>query len=301
MRLRQAQNSINLVLAATVLAAAGLLLASCDSSKQQQQPPKRGSSDNNNDADAGDNTPGLDSSADGANVFSLWCERAAEIAPVKRELKRLHAAFCAGSKPTSLLTSQLAKIAYTGNGDPRFKLLDEFQHSKSEKTTTGYIGVGIKLPISIEEHFGKVGPRGGDKDALKDLAEAQGAKGDPTILKRYNKDGKYHVRGWKIHNKNTKDLVITKIITETESRSDQFMLEESKAYAYTEITLKSIQGIKEFSMLTAGVEIDGQSYLLTQAYIIADNKGIPSVAEDEIKKTAKGIITAMYEAATEAQ
>ena len=116
----------------------------------------------------------------------------------------------------------------------------------------------------------------------------------------FKEDGKYHVRGWRVHSINTQNAGGIDIDTETVARTDQFALKDGSLYAYTQVTEEGISTVKAFNMLTAGIQVDGTGYLLTIAFLTVDNRGLDAVAESKIKDTANALVSAMYKAAEEA-
>jgi hypothetical protein len=230
-----------------------------------------------------------------------FCGLAAETDPGQGDLADLLKDFCDGDSPTELLTRTLVETAYAGSGKPQ---MTEIQAATSEgKTTSVRLGIGIKIPITIKRHFDQVGPRGGDVEKLKQLAEANGAKAEVEVKKKYAKDGPHQVRGWLTYSKATTSVGPIELVTEQETRADQFLLKDAKLYLYTQHVEKAIQTVKVFDMLTAGVQggKDGKdAYLLTVVDVKIDNRGAPETALAEIRKVASATIKYMYKAAADA-
>jgi hypothetical protein len=270
-------------------------IAACDGG-QQQQPAPQGSESGEDDDEGGDDDP-IDLTSDDGAVFDLWCKKAGETEITGKQMEKYFQKFCENGEARSLLNKSLLSIAYSGSGDPELKKLAKYEHDDDAQTTTAYFAVAMKLPISIKTHFNKVGPKGGDKSSLIDLAEEQGASAEVDILKTYKNDGKYHVRGWKVKSRNEKKVSGISIVTDTVARSDQFELSDGKAYMYTQYLEEGIEGVENFDMLTAGVQVGNNGVLITQVYVTADNKGQTALAESQIKNTAEDTIKAMYEAA----
>jgi hypothetical protein len=232
-----------------------------------------------------------------ADVFNDWCEKAEEVATVGSKLKSLYEQMCDNGTATTLMKSTMISKAFTGSGSPKLTNIEPIAGDKTH--STAFFAVGIKLPIDIQKHFEKVGPKAGDEAAQIKLAEANGATAEFEVKDEYKKDGKYHVRGWKVRAKNTKKIAIVSIVTESISRSDQYELNEGNSYMYTQYIVEGIEGVKDFSLLTAGVKTSKGSYLLTTAKIKVGNKGLPELAEGQITTTAKDLIKAMYKAAAD--
>jgi hypothetical protein len=272
-----------------------------------------GNDDDDDDGDPSDDGEGDEGSgeegdgepsADDGKVFALFCERAAETKAAKDKLGDYLEKFCSGGKATDVLSSKLIKDSYAGSGDPKLKKMGEWVDDPDDKTTEGFFGVGIKLPISIEDHFNKVGPKAGDEANIKKLAETGGSVVEiAKIVEEHKEDGKYHVRGWTIEQKLTKELeqIKLKATAHTIGRSDQHELEKGSAYLYTQYLTESKQTIKSFDMLTAGIKVGSDSYLLTVARVKLENKGFPPVAKDTIKETASELVKTMYKEAEAAQ
>jgi hypothetical protein len=294
----------NLVHAATLLAL-GLATARCgDDAKQsggKKTKPATDAGDTTGDGDGGDGSNAPKDTTGGTpeatSALDLWCERAAEIDPVKGALASMYGDLCADGKATKLLKATLVESAYDGTNSVHIEKLAAYASDLKAKTTKGYLGVGIKLPGTAKQHFDEVGPKGGDVPSLLKLATAQGAQGEAEVLDTYDADGKYQVRGWKIHSRNTKNLIVIQVVTDTVSRTDQFQLEDGKAYAFTQQTLEAREGIKGFDQLTASVQIGDAAYLLTLARMEVGNFGLPAAAESEIEKTAQAMAKTMYDAA----
>lgn len=282
--------------------ALGLAVAACANNAKQGGGSKKGgggtaTDDGEGEGDGTGDAVKLSGDAD----FDGWCEKAGETGVAKDELQDLYGDFCKDGKASSTFKSTLLTVVYNGSGEPKLKSLEKMTSDKSTKTTTYKFGVAIKLPISIQTHFDKVGPRAGDEESQKELAEANGATAEIEVKKEYKNDGEHHVRGWLIYSKNVKKAGAIKITTETEGRSDQFELEESKLYMYTQNTLKGIQTVKKFDMMTAGIQDGNDAYLLTIVDVAVNNKGFASEAEKQLKKTATDTIKAMYKAAADAE
>lgn len=277
--------------------AAGLI--ACDNGAQQKQkgsPAKSADSDGSDaDGDGNDDTVSTVTGGD----FDGWCEKAAEIETVEKKLGPLLEQMCEGGSATALMKGTMISKAYAGSGTPKLTSIEPIQGDKTY--STAFFAIGIKLPIDIKTHFDKVGPKAGDKASQEKLAEANGATAEFDVQEEFKKDGKYHVRGWKIRSKVTKKISIIKIVTESISRSDQFELSDGESYIYTQYIIDGIEGVKDFSLLTAGIKTDGGSYLLTIAKIKVNNKGQPELAEGQITDTAKDLIKAMHKAAADAK
>ncbi len=234
-----------------------------------------------------------------SDVLDEWCVKADEVAAVGSKLSDLFEKMCDNGKATTLMKSTMISKAFTGSGSPKLTNIEPISGDKTY--STAFFAVGIKIPIDIQKHFDKVGPKAGDEAAQIKLAEAQGATAEFEVKDEYKKDGKYHVRGWKVRSKNTKKIAIVSIVTESISRSDQFLFEEGSSYMYTQYIIDGIEGVKDFSLLTAGIKTSKGSYLLTLAKIKVGNKGVPELAEGQITTTAKDLIKQMHKAAADAK
>lgn len=236
-------------------------------------------------------------SVNGANAaFTIWCQNARETEVVQKRMGKYYKKFCSNGKPTSLFAKSLPAVAYSGTGTATPKKLAKTE--MDGKYVIVSLGTAIKLPISIKDHFEKVGPKGGDAKAQERLGERQNAEVDVKITDSFDNDGKHHVRGWTVYTKTKQSESGINIVTETEARADQFNLKEGQAYMYTSYVTKAVKGIKESDLFTAAVQVGDSAYLITQAYIVADSKGAPqSLAEQMVLKTAKGLMESMYESA----
>jgi hypothetical protein len=280
----------------------GLMLG-CDNGTQQKEKTAPNSTvdgeakgekeEAGTEGDEGDDTP------ISSDVLNEWCVKANEVAAVGSKLGPLFDKMCDDGKATTLMKSTMISKAFSGSGSPKLTNIEPIAGDKTH--STAFFAVGIKLPIDIKKHFDKVGPKGGDEAAQKKLAEQNGATAEFEVKDEYEKDGKHHVRGWKFRAKNTKKIAIISLVTESISRSDQFEFEEGNSYMYTQYIIEGIEGVKDFSLLTAGVKTSKGSYLLTTAKIKVGNKGLPELAEGQITTTAKDLIKAMYKAAADAK
>jgi len=239
--------------------------------------------------------------ANAKGAYLTFCKLAAETPVVQDQLGDYFEKFCSNGKPTELFATSLVKGAFDGEGTPGIKKMEDWVEDKAAKTTSGFFGNAIVLPITAKQHFADVGPRGGDVEALDALASAGGAEGHADIEETYKKgdQGEYYVRGWKIHQTATKQIpgLPVKMNTETIARTDQWELKAGEAYMYTSYLLESVKMIKTFDMFTACVQVGDNAYLLTLARLEVDNKGFHSVAVKEIQNTAAAIVKAMYAAA----
>ena len=262
-------------------------------------------SDTEDDGDAGDDGTCDDGSDGGVNAdsqkaFSLFCERAAEIDAVQAKLALYLNKFCADGKPTKVFTKTLVTEAYNGSGDPVLKKMGAWEEDSTAKTTTGFFGVGIKIPIPIADHFDKVGPKAGQEPEIRKVIEAGGATPEvATVLKQHTKDGNYHIRGWTVEQKAGKliQAINLNVTTHTISRSDQYELEKGSVYLYTQYITEAKATIQRFDTFTAGIKVGSDNYLLTVSRVTIDNKGFHPVAMENIRDTANDVVTVMYDAA----
>lgn len=241
-------------------------------------------------------------SADADKVFSLFCERAAETKVVQEELGEQFDKLCQDGKPTKLLATALVKSAFSGSGEPSLKKVAEWEEDKEAKTTSGFFGVGIKLPIGIDQHFDTIAIKGGEQESIDAMAEASGGVAEISkVLEEHKADGPHHVRGWTIESKASRQVEAIKlsVSTHTVARSDQYELEKGSIYLYTQYLVESKQTIKDLKMLTAGLKVGKSSYLLTVSRVEIENKGFHPVAMSSIRESAAGLTKAMYEASKE--
>jgi hypothetical protein len=297
---------ISQVATITALLVTSFLLG-CDNGAQQKEKtaPKsaeEGDTEGDPDDPGTEGEEGEEAGEGGDNpisgdVFNEWCANANEVKAVGSKLSSLYEKMCDDGKATTLMKTTMISKAFSGSGSPKLTNIEPIAGDKTH--STAFFAVGIKLPIDIQKHFDKVGPKGGDEAAQIKLAEQNGATAEFEVQDEYKKDGKYHVRGWKVRAKNTKKITIVSIVTESISRSDQFEFDKGNSYMYTQYIIEGIEGVKDFSLLTAGIKTSKGSYLLTTAKIKVGNKGLPELAEGQITTTAKDLIKAMYKAAAD--
>lgn len=273
-------------------------LTACDNgAKQKSGGDKEGASEGGDEGDEGDEGGNAEPAGDGD--FDGWCAKAGDINTIKSDLSEYFGKLCDGGKATALLKSTLVSKAFDGSGKPTLKSIEPLSSDKAKKETTAYFAVGIKMPISIKDHFDKVAPKAGDKSSAERLAKASKAKSTKFDAEEIKDGGKYFVRGWKVHSVNTQNTGGIDIETETIARTEQFEIEPGSLYAYTQVTEEGISTVKDFSLLTAGIQVGNSGYLLTVAFLTVDNRGLDKVAESKIKDTATALVTAMYKAAEE--
>jgi hypothetical protein len=266
-----------------------------DEQKADQKHPE---TVDNGDDDDDDTTTPPDPTVTGNPIFQNWCDKAAEISTTGTELKELFDQLCLDAKPTNMLTSSLISQAYEGSDDPKIKTISGPDNDTAAKTTALTLGTGINLPISIEDHFTKVGPKASDPEIQAQVGADQNATVSIEVLETFTAEGTYHVRGWKIKN-NTKKKIGGFIDFESNGtvRSDQYELIPGEAYMYTSYYVEDGTGVIRNSLLTAGVKVGEASYLLTIGYVKVDNLGIPGLADDSILETAQELAKSMYKEA----
>lgn len=242
--------------------------------------------------------------ANASEVFSVFCERAAATSAIAERLSEYFEHFCVDGVPTKLLTSTLVESAYAGQGDPVVKKVQDWRDDPNVKTTTGFVGVGIKLPISIQEHFEELAPLAGKEATIAATAEAFGGTSEiARVLQPYKKQGEYHIRGWSVEQRASKKLEALQrnVHTHTINRMDHYELEKGSIYLYTQYVEESKETIKDMMMITAGIKLGNESYLLTISRVVLANQGFHPLAVEAIKTGATGLSKLNYDAAAEDQ
>jgi hypothetical protein len=294
-----------------------LLLVACGETKQQSgatgsgKGSKDGSDSGSESGSSGTGTgdedddttsTGNGSQVSGAanDVLSDWCKKAAETKAVSDHVTDVFGKLCSGGAPTTVFKKTLIAAAYAGGDKVN---LQNLKLSTDGPNTTGDFQVGIKLPISAKDHFTKVGPKGGDPDSVKRLAEAQGATGQAEILKTFKKgDDKYLERGWQLHSKTSKKVLIVTKTQDSNNESMQYDFgNDGKSFMYAQYIIKSIEGVSAYSLLTANVQIGDDSYLLTAAHVTIDNTPGGKLAEPQVKDAAEKVVMSQYKAAQDAK
>lgn len=246
----------------------------------------------------GDSADLIDDNA--SEVFTIFCEKAAQTEAIQKNLSDYFEYFCVDGTPTKFLTTTLVESAYEGVGDPIIKKIKDWHDDPKARLTTGFVGVGIKLPISIQEHFEKLAPLAGNEATIQATAEAFGGISEISkVLKTHSNDGEYHVRGWTIEQRASKKLeaIDKTVATHTISRMDHYELEKGSVYLYTQYVTESKETIKDMMMLTAGIQIGNDSYLLTISRVVLMNQGFHPLAVEAIKTGATGLSKLNYDAA----
>jgi hypothetical protein len=257
--------------------------------------------DDDDDDDTGTTTV-VNTSSD---VFQTWCTKAAETEIIKNRLQTSYGYLCQDGQPTELFKSSLPSRAYQGEGAKSFnlKLLTEPAHDNDTARTTMTIGTAILLPIELKTHFDAVGPKNGEAESLEKAAIDQGATAEVVMLGTTTETGGYHVRGFNytIHSVKMVFGGLVKVESDSNVQADHWKFEDSNSYMYTSYYTEEGTGIYDNSILTAGVKIGEQSFLISIGYVVADNKSLPSVAVDTIKETAQIIGDTNYKAALTAK
>ena len=252
----------------------------------------------NTGIDSEDGSSGADEEEE--QSFTDFCDRAGKTKVVKGPLRDYFSKFCKNGKPTTILTQQLIKVAYDGTGQPAIKAVEDWSEDKAAGTTTGYVALGIKLPISIEDHFNKVGPKAGDEATIAEVLTASGGNVEiAKVLESFEKDGEYHVRGWTTEQRvgrQAAGLPLT-LYTHTVNRVDQYELEKGSAYLYSSYVTESKELIEKFDVFTAGLKVGNDSYLLTLSRVTLKNQGFHRLATQAIQTAASDLVKQMYNAA----
>ncbi len=294
-----------------VLVVSALFAPACGETKQTAANSAKGSgSGTGEDASSGsgtgpegssggDDTTGT-GSAGGAEVLGAWCKKAGETKSIKDHMSEVFGRLCDGASPTKFFASTLIKNAYAGSGTP--KLQDQKLKTDGPNTTADF-GVGLKIPLSCKDHFAKVGPKAGEDDSVKKIAAATGATAEGGILTTYKKgDDKYLERGWLVHSKTSKKVLIVTKVQDSNSDSMQYDFDEGgKAFMYAQYIVKAIEGVSAYNLLTACVEVSNVSYLLTVAHVTVDNTPGGKLAEPTIVETAQAVAKFQYSVAKDAK
>lgn len=295
---------------ASLASALLLFLTACSEEKDKNQKTPQSSTKAANGADAGAEDEDEDEAiADTGidpndKVFALFCERAAETEVAAEQLADYLAYFCEDGAPTKLLTGSLIAKAYAGKGTPALKTVEEWSEDKKAKTTTGTFGVGIKLPVSMADHFTKVAPLAGNEEALRAQAEGAGAEVETaSVLQEFKEEGKYHIRGWETELRSSKQIpgVGIKATAHYIARLDQYELEKDKAYLYTNYLVEGKESFVTMDTLTAGLQIGDDAYLLTVSRLGVGNKGFHKVAVTSLQGLASDVVKGNFDAAKAAE
>jgi hypothetical protein len=229
-----------------------------------------------------------------------WCTNAAQTNAIKGKLATTFKLLCDGGKPTELLKQTLVQRAYSGGDEIQFVDVEPLSSDRSTRTTSHTFGVGIKIPVSIKVHFDTVAPRASEPAEMKGLAEMDGATADITVEKEHRQDGPFHVTGKTVFTKITQDLLIAQIDMQSRDRLDQYALKEGDQYLYTRFVDEVIKGVFRFDMVTAGLQIGKDSYLLSAVSYKIDNMGFSAVAESKLKQLATNTVRRMLKLAEDA-
>lgn len=247
-------------------------------------------------------TPPANPNATLAPVSQLeeWCSKASQTKAVQDKLGPTFKHLCDGGKPSDLLKETLVKRAYSGGDNLQIVDIEPLQSDRATKTTFHTFAVGIKIPIPIKTHFEKVAPKSSDPAEMKALAEMDGATASITIEKEHKQDGPFHVSGKSVLTKLTQDLVLAVIEMQSLDRIDQHAIKDGESYLYTRYIEQVMKGVLRFDMVTAGLKIGTDSYLLSAVSFKIENMGFASIAEERLKDLAKNTIKRMHALAEDA-
>lgn len=282
-------------------AALALSVSACGDPKPAASKQKPATANSGDDTTGSGGTTGNGSIPAGStDILASWCKKANETNAVKAHMTDVFGKLCNGNQPTALFAQTLINTAYAGSGTPQ---LQSLKLSTVGPNTTGDFGVGIKMPISAQDHFTKVGPKGGDPNSVKVLATAQGATGQAELLKTYKKgDDKYLERGWQLHAKTTKRVFIVDKTQDSNNDSMQYDFgENGKSFMYAQYIVRAIEGISAYNLLTACVQIGNDSYLLTAAHVTVDNTPGGTLAEAQVKEAAEKVVASQFKSAQDAR
>lgn len=232
--------------------------------------------------------------------LTAWCAKAAQTKPVQGKLASTFKFLCTDGKPTALLQETLVRHAYAGGDDLQLIDLEPMSSTRSTRTTSYTFAVGIKLPVDIKTYFEKVAPRVVDPAETQKLAEMIGATGESTIEKEFRKDGPFHERGWLVRSQINEEVILVTLDLDSRNRVDQFVLNEADSYLFTQYIDEVIKVALRFDVVTAGLQIGADAYLLSTISLKVDNKGFAPIAEDKLQVTANNTVKRMYELAKEA-
>lgn len=235
-------------------------------------------------------------------VFDIFCQNAAKTKVVEERLGAYYDKFCPNGEPSGILKNTLISVAYDGTDVPRLKLVEDWKPDPAAGTTTGYLALGIKIPIKIQDHFQKVGPKAGDPETMKQVLAGSGGTVDiANILESFKEDGPHHVRGWLSEQRVGRQLpgIPIKLYTHTTNRLDQYELEPGVAYLYSSYVAESKESIKEFDIFTAGLQLGDDAYLLTLSRVVLENQGFHEIATVAIQVAANELVKQMYNAAAQ--
>lgn len=292
------------------LAVVALIAAGCGKTEQKggSEGSKNGGSTGGDDPSPGNGTANPAKTPNGnakatanTGVFAAWCAKAAETKAVKEQMGDVFGKLCNGGQPTEAFTKTLIAAAYNGSGEPQ--LLDRKLKTVGKDTTADFI-VGIKIPTTARVHFDKVGPLGGDTAALGQIAAAQGATSAAEIKKTYKAgDDKNLVRGWQFHTRTEKDLVIIKVVQDSDNEHMQYDFGESDgAFMYAQYIISPKEGIKAYNVLTAAIQVGGEAYLLSAAHTVVTSPiAVGQIAEGKVIEAAVAVVKSQYKAAAKAK
>ena len=101
------------------------------------------------------------------------------------------------------------------------------------------------------------------------------------------------VRGWLIHSIGSQTVVIVNVATDYTYQSDQYKFADG-LYMYTMTLTASVSTMKDYEMMTAGLDFNGTGYLITVGNVAVDDHGIGAVATSTLVTTVQDFATYMY-------
>lgn len=238
----------------------------------------------------------------GATDFDTWCLRSALTKAIQGYGNNDFSSFCTAGAATNLLKTTLIGTAYNGTGTPNLTFIEPIASDGASKTTHGYFASAIKLPISAQSYFQNVAPQVATPQYQTQLAQANGATlTNFQVLSTFANDGPYEIQGFTLHTVISKTVVVIDVTQDSIVRVDDHDLaNNAKLYLYTQVFQSGAQIVKDFRILSAGIQVGNAAYLFNLTRVTVDNKGFAKQAEQELLKTAQSLISTIFSIAAKA-
>ena len=240
-----------------------------------------------------------DATAKGGSVFGLVCNGLGETdlleSPSAKDLQY----FCdAEGNPTGLLVNKLPNIAYTPGAEVRLLQMVAPEHNESAGTTSMTVATAAKIGTTAKQYFEMMSVFMDDTDRAVDLGVKliDGQTKNETVDEIAH-TSKLHRKGWKKHVRVETEVSDQLVVSEYINRQDHWVMQEGVAYIINSYLVESIEGVVDGRLLTVILQGSSSAFIFTVIHTTTDNRGLPSVAQDQlVTKYKDGIRNAVANA-----
>ena len=243
-----------------------------------------------------DATPVPDADPKKPSPTTAWCKAAAGTNVASQSLSSLFGTLCSSGLGTAFLVNELIPKAYTGSGE--VQPVEVQPVTAANKTISAFYAIAIKMPIRVKDHHTRVAPSDGDQATETAKIRAEGpTPGTVKITAVASNSDTGWKRGWVIDAPSSVKSGLVTIQTGYTYQQDHFEL-GTGLYLYSS-TFKqpspSSSAVKNYQVLTAAFDLDGQGYQVIVARISADDKGQPAKITEQVKATAAKFFKFQYD------